>query len=274
MHYLLIVEGEKAEPKLFESIFKRYGFTVIQHPRPKSFNDNFSFVFDQTSISNGKNTVHIMQAPNNCIEGFLKKAKEENWDLSKTFNHDTDFFAAKFIVFDVDHAPNDILYSMMSHYCDEADQGLLIVSSPCLEILSEPHRKDPITVKHLREYKSLRNTQLDTDPNIKMSAINYIVENFEDLILEFLISNVALYKDNNVMEHPHLAIDEINRLNYRSKEQVCYRYFTTVIYVVIACIMGLTKQVDNANVVLEFLKIHSHRVSTSNTYKLSSDNYS
>lgn len=147
-------------------------------------------------------------------------------------------------------------------------QGLLIVSSPCLEILSEPNRKDPIIVKHLREYNSLRNIQLDTNPNIKISAINFIVNNFEDLILEFLISNVVLFKDNNVMEHPHLAVDEINRLNYRSREQVCYHYFTTVIYVVIACIMGLTKQVDNADTVREFLKHHSHCVSTSNENKL------
>ena len=107
-----------------------------------------------------------------------------------------------------------------------------------------------------------------------MSAINYIVDNFEDLILKFLISNVVLFKDDNVMEHPHLAVDEINRLNYRSKEQVRYYYFTTVTYVVIAYIMGLTKQVDNADAVREFLKSHSHCVSTSNENKLSSDNHS
>ena len=256
MNYLLIVEGEKAEPKLFETVFSRYGFKIEKHPRPKTFNDDIIDQFSETLIGNDKNVIHIMQAPNNCIEGFLHQAIREKWDLAKAFGKDTDFFAGKFIVFDVDHAPNEELKSMMDIYCDETDQGLLIISSPCLEIISEPERKDPIKVTHLKEYKKQRNIYLDNNVMVRKNAMDYIIENFETLISIFLESNTVLFSEENTMEHPRLAVEEVNKRNIRQKSGVCYTYFTSVIYVIVGYVMGLTKQINNSESIKEFLLTH------------------
>lgn len=56
------------------------------------------------------------------------------------------------------------------------------------------------------------------------------------------------------MEHPRLIIEMINRHNIRTDSYVKYRYFTTVLYVVIANIFGLTKEIENYEVVERFLR--------------------
>lgn len=60
------------------------------------------------------------------------------------------------------------------------------------------------------------------------------------------------------MEHPKLVISKINTLNKRTllndgSVEFYYRYFTTVIYVCFAYVLGLTKEVDNVSILKEFL---------------------
>ena len=54
------------------------------------------------------------------------------------------------------------------------------------------------------------------------------------------------------MEHPYSIIKKINSENIRNKDEVIYRYFTTVVYVAIANIHGLTKMIDNYDNVRKF----------------------
>ncbi len=60
------------------------------------------------------------------------------------------------------------------------------------------------------------------------------------------------------MEHPHLVKDKINEINIRindkEKSYVEYRYFTTVVYVMIAYINKLTIDIDNYDKVYDFFK--------------------
>ena len=69
------------------------------------------------------------------------------------------------------------------------------------------------------------------------------------------------------MEHPRLVVDKINkmndRINYKNEKgkiitECFYRYFTTVIYVFIAYINGLTIQIDNYDIVYNFFKEQSN----------------
>ncbi len=61
------------------------------------------------------------------------------------------------------------------------------------------------------------------------------------------------------MEHPQLIINMINKLNIRklnkdNQVHFYYRYFSTVIYVCVAFILGLTKEEENVEILKKFLK--------------------
>ena len=63
------------------------------------------------------------------------------------------------------------------------------------------------------------------------------------------------------MEHPEFVLQQINLLNERTYtnqdlQPVLYRYFTTTLYVCIAYILGLTKEVDNSKIVEDFFLNH------------------
>lgn len=96
--------------------------------------------------------------------------------------------------------------------------------------------------------------------------MEYIQRNFESLALKFLDYNQHEFDSNNVMEHPSLVIDKINKLNERKnwtengeKMSECrYRYYTTVIYVLLAFVFGLTIEIDNYSKVRDFLTKNSN----------------
>ena len=63
------------------------------------------------------------------------------------------------------------------------------------------------------------------------------------------------------MEHPEYVLQQINLLNDRTYinddfQPVLYRYFTTTLYVCIAYILGLTKEIDNSIIVENFFLSH------------------
>lgn len=71
--------------------------------------------------------------------------------------------------------------------------------------------------------------------------------------------NYNEFNEPNIMEHPSLIIKSIaknERVNYPKEHKVesyvIYRYFTTVVYVFIAYINGLTSKIDNYGIVREY----------------------
>ena len=95
--------------------------------------------------------------------------------------------------------------------------------------------------------------------------MEYIQRNFEPLALRFLEYNQREFNSNNVMEHPSLVIDKINELNERRNwiedgnnlSECIYQYYTTVIYVLLAFVFGLTVEIDNCSKVRDFLTKYS-----------------
>lgn len=158
-------------------------------------------------------------------------------------------FAAVFWIYDVDHTSCENLSKMFNRYNNEND-GLLLVSSPCIEILSRPSYKETLEVEHLRQFKAETNVFIDS--LYHTNAKDYIKNNFFKLSIEYLDKNYIEFKELNIMEHPRLIINKINDLNERTNTFVKYRYYTTVVYVVVAYILGLTKEIENYEIVRKY----------------------
>jgi hypothetical protein len=259
-NFLIITEGVSTEPTILEAILKKYGFNVMRKNPIKISEEEQLFSLDITELlDNKKDNVYIAQGPRNRIRDFLNLVNKQTEDVERYFSQLSDNFAGIFLVYDVDHTPKEDLENMFFKFQDETT-GLLILSSPCIEILSEPDRVEELCVNHLREYKKERKgwVQYQTNDSIE----HYMINNFEELILSFLYKNCQESGSNNVMEHPEFVLQQINLLNDRTYisddlQPVLYRYFTTTLYVCIAYILGLTKEIDNSEIVAEFFLSHT-----------------
>ncbi len=260
-NFLIITEGKKTEINILSAVFERYGYEVFKGDQIKIPEDFEEFSFDKTfELSKENDRVIIAQGPKNTISHFLKFIEKKQAEIDRFFGSLEDVFAGIFLVYDVDHTLKDELNKMFSKYQDETT-GLLLLSSPCIEILSDLERTEEIAVEHLSEYKSERNVWFDK--NFHKSTEKYMADNFEELALYYLKKNCEETGSKNVMEHPSLLLSKINELNDRTYINddyipVVYRYFTTTVYVCVAYIMGLTKQIDNSEEVIKFFESKKH----------------
>lgn len=259
-NFLIITEGVRTEPTILEAILEKYGFNVVRKKPIKISIEEQPFILEATELfDNKKDNVYIAQGPKNRIREFLHMVNEKTEDVERYFSQLSDNFAGIFLVYDVDHTPKEDLENMFFKFHDETT-GLLILSSPCIEILSEPNRVEELCANHLREYKKERKTWIQD--KISDSVEHYIINNFEELILPFLYKNCQESGNNNIMEHPEFVLQQINLFNDRTYindelQPVLYRYFTTTLYVCIAYILGLTKEIDNSQIVAEFFLSYS-----------------
>ncbi len=255
-NFLLIVEGENTEKTILKSVLEKCDIEVIKCNQMNlqiKFDDLFANIYHTTK----KDRVYLVQGPRNRIRDWLKLMKKSEEDFELFFNEIEGFFAGVFIIYDVDHTSKEDLKEMFEKYNDETDKGLLLLSSPCIEVLADIERKKDLICNHLKEYKA--------ELNIKFnlagfdSAEKYIMQNFEKLALYYIDKNAKEFESNNIMEHPQFIISKINEFNERKSTPngepfVYYRYFTTVIYVCIAYINGLTKEIDNIQTVKDFFQ--------------------
>lgn len=254
-NFLIITEGVSTEPTILEAILTKYGFNVIRQEPIKINKEAQQFDLDITALlDNKKDNVYIAQGPKNRIRDFLNLINKQTEDVERYFSQLSDNFAGIFLVYDVDHTPKEDLENMFFKFQDETT-GLLILSSPCIEILSEPDRAKELCVNHLKEYKKERKAWVQSKTSDSIE--HYMIHNFEELILSFLHKNCQESGSNNVMEHPDYVLQQINLLNDRTYinddlQPVVFRYFTTTLYVCIAYILGLTKEIDNSEIVAEF----------------------
>lgn len=256
--FLIITEGVKTEPNILEAILTKYGFNVIRQTPIEINKEEEPFNLDVTKLSGDKDNIYVAQGPENRIRDFLSLIDSNCEDVERYFSKFEETFSGIFLIYDVDHTSKEDLEKMFAKYRDETS-GLLILSSPCIEILSEPNRNNELHVNHLCEYKTERKAwvQKETSDSVE----HYIINNFEDLILKFLRQNCEESGSNNVMEHPEFVLKQINLFNDRTYitrdlQPVLYRYFTTTLYVCIAYILGLTKEIENSKLVEEFFLSH------------------
>ena len=183
-NFLLITEGVSTEPTILEAILSKYGFNVIRKSPIRISEESQPFDLEITELfDNKRDNVYIAQGPKNRIRDFLNLINKQTEDVERYFSQLSDNFAGIFLVYDVDHTPKEDLSNMFFKFQDETS-GLLLLSSPCIEILSEPDRVKELSVNHLKEYKKERKGWVQ---NITSDSIeHYIINNFEELILSFL----------------------------------------------------------------------------------------
>lgn len=256
MRFLILTEGARTEINIFQKVLERYGLSVIRLSRIESFTEPESLHLLGTELERDRTSVLMAQAPRNRLKDLLFYYKRNNIDLNLVFGSRDRIFNGIFLLFDIDHTDNATLEEIYSWHNDETDSGLLLISSPCIEILSEPGRTEELRAEHLKEYKRERNNFFSDVLRLGINAEEYIAENFEKLAVSYLDQNFNDFKDANVMNHPESVIAKVNELNTRSEEEVLYRYFTTVVYVLIACIFGFNAEIDSYQRLRDFLLSH------------------
>lgn len=247
---LLIVEGSVCEQNIFGEVFSKYGFNTIISDNKMEIEGIGQFEKFQYQLN--KNNVVIIQGPRNRIHDFLKLYNENEMSIERAFSYSYAYFSGIFLIYDVDHNDDDDIEEMYAKFSDEST-GMLLLSSPCIEVIADydKERKES-RFNHLKEYKA------DINKHYNGLTNNYIVDNFNSLMLYFLEKNYKEFNEPNIMEHPGLIVKRINesndRINCDDKRQsyVIYRYFSTVVYVAIAYANGLTKNIDNYSFVHSF----------------------
>lgn len=247
---LLIVEGKTDEQNVLGNAFRKYGFeTIVSN---ESLNIENIGAFRKFEYSSSKDNVVIIQGPRNRIHDFLKLIRNEYVSIEKIFSYAYAFFQNIFLIYDVDHNDCSDVSEMFSRFSDESS-GMLLLSSPCLEVLADYDRnRTEERYSHLSEYKA------DINKHYNGGTFEYIAEHLNEIMLYFLDKNYNEFHEENVLVHPAKIVDKINELNIRknypdkSKSFVVYRYFSTVLYVAISCAFGLTKEIDNYSIVRDF----------------------
>jgi len=255
--YLVITEGKNPEIEIFTNVLTRYGYKVYEKLTDLPTEEFGQFTQEEYK-NNLQDSVVVIQGPRNRLNHLLNYYKKNEYSLEKIFQQKMNSFQGIFLLYDVDHVSVDELNEAFNKFNDESE-GLLLVSSPCIEVLGDANNnRRESKFNHLKEYKSLINSEISNKYNC--SCAQYVIDHFDELALYFLNKNTKDFNETNVMEHPKLVIDKINKENIRvngiRKEDtyVIYKYYTTVVYVLIACLKKLNIQIDNSRLLKAFFE--------------------
>lgn len=253
-NYLIIVEGAKTEQSIFEYVLPQYDLNVVIN-KEKLNND---CDFTKTTFSNDKENVIVIEGPKNRIKDVLH-CTETNTDINRLFEESTIFFAGIFLVYDVDHNDNEILDAAYQKFNNTSD-GLLILNVPCVEVLAEYDFERIFESNEISNYKSILNDYYSKKQGV--NAIDYVKQYFNFIMINFLEKNFQeFYEFNSEWEvedvslHPFFLKEMHSRHNeIYSNSFVRFRYFATVLYVIIANIKGFFRNSNNYQIVLEYFK--------------------
>ena len=258
-NFLFIVEGEVTEKVILKEVLQKLNINVVDNGTIPLNYDNKNYEFDISKLENDKINVIIVQGPRTRIHDLLTIFERNNFDLDLWLLKTKGSFSGIFWIYDVDHTGNKELEIMFDGHKDEITSGMLLVSSPCIEVIADIDRNETLNCNHLSEYKRALNVKFNSEG--ESNTREYIIKNFFKLIMHYLQKNRNDSGLTNIMEHPQYVINKVNKHNRREfidkdNQPVSYNYFTTVIYCAIAYVFGLTKQIDNYDIVLDFFKQH------------------
>lgn len=272
-NYAFVLEGENPEQEIIKEVFKQYGFNVAECGKIDKDCSIEELTKDKL-VDNNHNIV-IFQGHKNRISELLTDYQKNVFRFETAFSTKSTYYAGIFIIYDVDHASKQSLQELFNIY-QEPTNGLLLVSSPSIEVLADQEERLEFCTLHVREYKKeVRRTFIDdnnqnTNPSIKTVKSNvctaqYIIDNFEDFVIKYIKKNCADSGLTDVLLHPEFVVNKINKLNLRTTlakniEPVEYRYFTTVIYVCFAYIFKIDKYENNAQKLIEFFEQQKERL--------------
>lgn len=209
-----MVEGEKDEVRIFTHVLNKHGYKVVSE-LPKLDFTTRGKPLGLELFSNNRADVYILNSKPNRLTEIIKHFNAETDTFSKAlgFKH-SDTFQGIFLIYDVDHNENNPLQEAFACLNNE-EEGLLLIQSPCLEVLGDdenipiPERK----MTHIsKDYKTELNLYHERAHHC--NTIDYIEKNFEKLALRFLILSKRLQKRQR-----HGASWPRNRQNQRGEHQ-------------------------------------------------------
>lgn len=136
-NFLIIVEGSKTEPSIFEYVLLQYDLEVVVSHKPLSFNSDFKKI----QFSNEKENVFVIQGPKNRLKDLIFSKSKDNVEINsesinRLFFEPNVYFAGIFIVYDSDHNSIEEIEAAYKKFSNMSD-GLLILSVPCIESIAE-----------------------------------------------------------------------------------------------------------------------------------------
>ena len=188
---LLIVEGRKTEPKLFEQIGKvKWNET-----------SGLQIVHLGTNIYSLYQTIEKLNADfeddsTSTIEVLKQILKENNRteDLAKLDQK----YPYIYLLFDFEYQDNhfenkkEILYKMMNYFSNETDNGLLLINYPMIE--SYRDYKEPLPYEDYKELtvpvqvvKNLKYKSLVNERGTSKNYSKYTLEDFELIFIQNLM---------------------------------------------------------------------------------------
>lgn len=263
-NYLIIVEGSKTEPSIFEFVLRQYDLEVVVYPKPLSFTSGFKKI----QFSNEKENVFVIQGPKNRLKDLIFSKNENDVEISsesinRLFFGPNVYFAGIFIVYDSDHNSIEEIEAAYNKFNNMSD-GLLILSVPCIESIAEYDFNRKYESNSFIGYKNELNQYYDE--NFSQNTMEYIQCNFNKLMLENLIRNKRTFrkentewKVNDINFHPLYMLEIYKKKNLctgtsKKNYHVLINYFATIMYTIICYIKGFTKEFDNFKLLKSYLE--------------------
>ncbi len=222
---LCVVEGEVTEIEIFKSLFMQLGYEIVSRTK----NGNFQHIV----YDDNKSRLYLVPGKHPQVTSEL--ANLENIDIHKLYCINEKYVAYTFIVYDFDSAKGNYLLDKYKNKFNSEDEGLLIVSSPCIESIVDTRTSSRDYNDKPSKYKddvlTLNNIVLDNNSNI----IDYINKNIFDLLIKQLEYNASTFETKDIFEHINCAYKkaednnvDINTGNYD------YKAIFTLLYVIVA----------------------------------------
>ncbi len=246
---LIVVEGEVDEVEIFKKLFSIIGFTVIESTKNGDF----------THITNvlGDNVVYLIPGPKSKIQSVLETFDVNTMDLSLFFGI-SETIPLNYIVYDVDITNYERFSSIIPNFCTP-QEGLVLLSNPCIEVIADEeyliHNDKPSLYKGVVRQQVLSKNKMNQND----SLLSYIINNVLDLFIEQIKRNIVFFSSNDVIDHVLSSYSKIgtNQFSF-NPNSYSYTKLFTVIYVVLADIFDVSRELDNAELLIkEIMKVKS-----------------
>lgn len=259
--YLIIVEGEKTEFELIKSALKVVLPTYAVETTKFNGDDTVKF----TNVNKEDDIVYVIRPRLNRLSNIVSEIKKDNFDIFAFQMYfeddiDPDYFEKVFFIYDVDYTSDIDLSFALDYFNDEYSNGLLIVSSPCIEAMSDSDNCSfflPEGKKISRVYKpAVRPATIGRYPHyLDKGYLCCLCDNAFAFFEDCLNRNLSVYSNNQqFMEHEFLFKEF--HLPKRVKKGIYYPFVTSFVYILIGSILKFDRLDKPSNELLNYCNKH------------------
>jgi len=257
--YLAIVEGKSMECEVLEYGLSTYGFQVNDNLIKDYKLDDYSNMFTVKCLENRDKQFVILQSNQSRIKDFINTIDKDSSDISRLLVGNE--FVSIFLIFDIDHNTKEEIEASFYKF-NEPSTGLLILSSPCFEVIAPCSNDKQYEGISFKKFKTSKSTYYSD--NYHISTKDYIKYSFNELLIHHLKNNKDKYdiegfqEVNDVTYHPEYIIILSNKYNIREGSdelsyKVNYTYFSSILYVVLLYLFDFARYTNSYTKLLDFL---------------------